>query len=181
MKSRSTQGFTEPLPVLRGARSFSLPLFFFLFPTTQQIPKQLSAAPALTSSASPNNYNYRNIFNIMACCGLFRASISDFIRNLFNKEPAEVPKRYSYAEAGWQSDEEILAAHRLLSSREGIFVEPASAASVAGLLKMHAAGRVPSGATIVCTVTGHGLKDPQWALRNADGPTSSRSGSRSTS
>ncbi|MFK5633169.1 MULTISPECIES: threonine synthase [unclassified Ornithinimicrobium] len=67
------------------------------------------------------------------------------------------------------TDEEILAAHRLLSSREGIFVEPASAASVAGLLKMHAAGRVPAGATIVCTVTGHGLKDPQWALRNADG------------
>ena len=67
------------------------------------------------------------------------------------------------------TDEEILAAHRLLSSREGIFVEPASAASVAGLLKAHAAGLVPAGATVVCTVTGHGLKDPQWALRNADG------------
>ncbi|MGE9809142.1 MULTISPECIES: threonine synthase [unclassified Janibacter] len=67
------------------------------------------------------------------------------------------------------TDEEILAAHRLLSSTEGIFVEPASAASVAGLLKVHAAGEVPAGATIVCTVTGHGLKDPQWALRNADG------------
>ncbi|GAA1178105.1 threonine synthase [Ornithinimicrobium humiphilum] len=67
------------------------------------------------------------------------------------------------------TDEEILAAHRLLSSREGIFVEPASAASVAGLLKAHAAGLVPAGATIVCTVTGHGLKDPQWALRTADG------------
>ncbi len=67
------------------------------------------------------------------------------------------------------SDDEILHAHRVLSSREGIFVEPASAASVAGLLKMAAAGRVPAGVTIVCTVTGHGLKDPQWALRNADG------------
>ena len=67
------------------------------------------------------------------------------------------------------TDEEILAAHRLLSSREGIFVEPASAASVAGLLKAHAAGLVPAGASVVCTVTGHGLKDPQWALRNADG------------
>jgi hypothetical protein len=56
----------------------------------------------------------------MACCGLFRASISDFIRNLFNKEPAEVPKRYSYAEAGWQSDEEILAVRvrRPLSPRK---------------------------------------------------------------
>ena len=67
------------------------------------------------------------------------------------------------------TDEEILRAHRLLSSREGIFVEPASAASVAGLLKMADAGLVPAGATIVCTVTGHGLKDPQWALRQADG------------
>ncbi|WP_298888969.1 threonine synthase [uncultured Serinicoccus sp.] len=67
------------------------------------------------------------------------------------------------------TDEEILTAHRLLSSREGIFVEPASAASVAGLLKRHAAGQVPAGATIVCTVTGHGLKDPQWALKGADG------------
>ena len=46
---------------------------------------------------------------------------------------------------------------------------PASAASIAGLLKKHAAGQVPASATIVCTVTGHGLKDPQWALRNADG------------
>ncbi|USQ75520.1 threonine synthase [Ornithinimicrobium cryptoxanthini] len=67
------------------------------------------------------------------------------------------------------TDEEILRAHRLLSSREAIFVEPASAASVAGLLKMADAGLVPAGATIVCTVTGHGLKDPQWALRQADG------------
>lgn len=67
------------------------------------------------------------------------------------------------------SDAEILAAHRLLSSREGVFVEPASAASVAGLLKVHAAGGLAPGLTVVCTVTGHGLKDPQWALRTADG------------
>jgi threonine synthase len=67
------------------------------------------------------------------------------------------------------TDEQILAAHRLLSAREGIFVEPASAASVAGLLMAHEAGQVPAGATVVCTVTGHGLKDPQWALRGADG------------
>ena len=67
------------------------------------------------------------------------------------------------------TDEQILEAYRLLSAREGIFVEPASAASVAGLLAAHAGGQVPSGATVVCTVTGHGLKDPQWALRTADG------------
>jgi threonine synthase len=67
------------------------------------------------------------------------------------------------------SDAQILSAHRLLSAKEGIFVEPASAASVAGLLAAHAAGLVPKGARIVCTVTGHGLKDPGWALKNADG------------
>ena len=67
------------------------------------------------------------------------------------------------------TDEQILAAHRLLSSRCGIFVEPASAAGVAGLLMLAQAGRVPAGARITITVTGHGLKDPQWALRSPDG------------
>jgi threonine synthase len=67
------------------------------------------------------------------------------------------------------TDEQILAAHRMLSAKEGVFVEPGSAASVAGLLASHEAGLVPQGARIVCTVTGHGLKDPQWALRRADG------------
>ncbi|MCY0905331.1 threonine synthase [Arthrobacter sp. H14-L1] len=67
------------------------------------------------------------------------------------------------------TDEQILHAHRWLSAKEGVFVEPASAAGVAGLLKKHEAGEVPSGKTIVITVTGHGLKDPDWALKNADG------------
>jgi len=67
------------------------------------------------------------------------------------------------------TDDEILAAHRLLSASEGVFVEPASAASVAGLLRSHAAGLLDPGQTVVCTVTGHGLKDPQWALRSPDG------------
>ena len=67
------------------------------------------------------------------------------------------------------TDEQILAAHRLLSSEAGVFVEPASAAGVAGLLMLAEAGRVPAGAVITVTVTGHGLKDPSWALRTADG------------
>ena len=66
-------------------------------------------------------------------------------------------------------DEQIIRAHRLLSSTEGIFIEPGSAASIAGLLKMHEAGQVPQGAVIVCTVTGHGLKDADWALKAAEG------------
>ncbi|PID96913.1 MAG: threonine synthase [Actinomycetales bacterium] len=67
------------------------------------------------------------------------------------------------------TDDQILAAHHILSAKEGVFVEPGSAASVAGLLKCADAGDVPAGSRIVCTVTGHGLKDPQWALRQPDG------------
>ena len=59
------------------------------------------------------------------------------------------------------TDEQILDAYRLLASREGVFCEPASAASVAGLLANGAQGRV------VCVLTGHGLKDPQTAMENA--------------
>jgi threonine synthase len=58
------------------------------------------------------------------------------------------------------TDEEILAAYRLLASEEGVFCEPASAASVAGLLKL---GCAP-GARVVCVLTGHGLKDPDNAI-----------------
>ena len=69
------------------------------------------------------------------------------------------------------TDREILSAYRLLAAKEGVFVEPASAASVAGLLKKHAAGELDPGQTIVCTVTGNGLKDPQWAISGAPNPT----------
>ncbi len=69
------------------------------------------------------------------------------------------------------TDEEILAAYRLLSSREAVFVEPASAASVAGLLRSAADGVLPRGSLVVCTVTGHGLKDPDTALLAAAAPT----------
>lgn len=67
------------------------------------------------------------------------------------------------------TDEQILLAHRILSAEVGVFVEPASAAGVAGLLMLAEQGRVPPGARITVTVTGHGLKDPQWALRTPNG------------
>jgi threonine synthase len=69
------------------------------------------------------------------------------------------------------TDREILTAYRLLAREVGVFVELASAASVAGLLQQAAAGKVPAGATVVCTVTGHGLKDPEWAISTAPSPT----------
>ncbi len=62
------------------------------------------------------------------------------------------------------TDEEILAAQKLLAEREGIFCEPASAAAIAGALRDVAQGRIPAGSTIVCTLTGHGLKDPDTAI-----------------
>jgi threonine synthase len=68
------------------------------------------------------------------------------------------------------TDREILAAYRLLARREGVFVEPASAASVAGLLHAADAGTLDSGLRVVCTVTGHGLKDPDWAIAGAPRP-----------
>ncbi len=63
------------------------------------------------------------------------------------------------------SDAEILAAYRLIAE-QGIFAEPASAASVAGALKYGASGRLKPGSILVCTLTGHGLKDPDTALKN---------------
>ena len=68
------------------------------------------------------------------------------------------------------TDRQILAAYRLLARQTGVFVELASAASVAGLLACAEAGQVPAGATVVCTVTGHGLKDPDWAIATAPAP-----------
>jgi threonine synthase len=63
------------------------------------------------------------------------------------------------------TDEEILAAQKLLTSKEGIFCEPASATSVAGALRDIRSGRIPAGSTVVCTLTGHGLKDPDTAIK----------------
>ena len=63
------------------------------------------------------------------------------------------------------TDEEILAAYHLVARAEGVFVEPASAASIAGLLKAIEDGLVARGSTVVCTVTGNGLKDPDTALK----------------
>ena len=63
------------------------------------------------------------------------------------------------------TDAEILAAYRLIAAG-GVFAEPASAASVAGLLKFSASGGLKPGSIVVCTLTGHGLKDPDTAMKN---------------
>jgi threonine synthase len=67
-------------------------------------------------------------------------------------------------------DAEILAAQKLLAEKEGIFCEPASAISVAGALREIGNGRIPDGSLVVCTLTGHGLKDPDTAIRQSTAP-----------
>jgi threonine synthase len=68
------------------------------------------------------------------------------------------------------TDRAILAAYRLLARTEAVFVEPASAASVAGLLQVAEAGGLLPDSRVVCTVTGNGLKDPEWAISGAPAP-----------
>jgi threonine synthase len=74
---------------------------------------------------------------------------------------------------GWFAectDEEILHVQRLLARTEGIFCEPASAIAVAGALKDLELGRIGEGSTVVCTLTGHGLKDPDTAIAQSAKP-----------
>jgi threonine synthase len=68
------------------------------------------------------------------------------------------------------SDEEILAAQKLLAEKEGVFCEPASATSLAGALRDIQSGKIPAGSRVVCTLTGHGLKDPDTAIRQSSSP-----------
>ena len=69
------------------------------------------------------------------------------------------------------TDDQILEAYRLVAGKEGVFVEPSSAAGIAGLLKKKAEGKLPKDKTIVITVTGNGLKDVGWILDSAEAPT----------
>jgi threonine synthase len=92
------------------------------------------------------------------------------IGNPASWDKAVAAARESEGSIGAVTDREILAAYRLLA-HEGLFAEPASAASVAGLLHLHAEEGLPRGATVVCILTGHGLKDPEWAIAGAAHPT----------
>ncbi|ALG68783.1 threonine synthase [Beggiatoa leptomitoformis] len=86
------------------------------------------------------------------------------------------PQSYNQAWAavresnGWFdefSDDDILIAQKLLAEKEGIFCEPASAISIAGAVRDIQSGKIPEGSTIVCTLTGHGLKDPDTAIKQS--------------
>jgi threonine synthase len=77
---------------------------------------------------------------------------------------AVAAEKESHGEIDYVTDEQILAAYKLIASTEGVFAEPASCASIAGLIKHIKAGKIKKGAKIVCILTGNGLKDPATAM-----------------
>jgi threonine synthase len=78
--------------------------------------------------------------------------------------------RSSRGTAETVTDTEILQAQKMLAVKEGIGVEPASAASVAGLIKLRNMGVIEDDERVVCVVTGHLLKDPETVIKNCDQP-----------
>ena len=81
---------------------------------------------------------------------------------------AEAARDESNGTIGCVTDEKIVEAYKLIASCEGVFAEPASAASVAGLIQAHKKGLVKAGSDIVCVLTGNGLKDPDNAIKFAN-------------
>jgi threonine synthase len=88
------------------------------------------------------------------------------IGNPASWKQAEAAAEESNGSISIVTDEEILAAYNLIASQTGVFCEPASAASVAGLLKRVKEGKLPDGSLVVCILTGHGLKDPDTAVKH---------------
>src|SRR5690606_38433877 len=74
----------------------------------------------------------------------------------------------SGGQINYVTDDEILAAYRTIASSEGVFAEPASAASIAGVIKLHKEGYFKGGEKVVCVLTGHGLKDPNIAIKTVN-------------
>jgi threonine synthase len=94
------------------------------------------------------------------------------IGNPFSWKQAEAARNESRGLIEAVTDEEILQAYEMLASMEGIFCEPASAASLAGVIKKSKEGYFMEGQRrIVCTLTGHGLKDPDTAVMRSNKPT----------
>jgi threonine synthase len=77
--------------------------------------------------------------------------------------------RESGGQINYVTDEEILHAYRTIAAKEGVFAEPASAASIAGVFKLHKEGYFSKGQSVVCVLTGHGLKDPNIAIKSVAG------------
>jgi len=92
------------------------------------------------------------------------------IGNPYSWQPALQAAKESNGFIDAVSDNEILEAYRLVASTEGVFCEPASAASIAGVIKANRKGLFKGGETIVCTLTGNGLKDPDTVIKASEKP-----------
>jgi threonine synthase len=120
-------------------------------------------------------------------CGYQASGAAPFLRGAMVDNPETVatairighPQSWDKAwqaqkeSGGWFdefSDAELLAAQKLLAEKEGIFCEPASAISLAGAMKDIGSGKIPPGSRVVCTLTGHGLKDPDTAIAQSTSP-----------
>lgn len=129
-------------------------------------------------------FNEGMVDNRPRMCGYQASGAAPFLRGEMVASPETVatairighPQSWNQAWAaqkeseGWfaeLSDEEILAAQKLLAEREGIFCEPASAASLGGAMRDVNSGKIREGSRVVCTLTGHGLKDPDTAIRQS--------------
>jgi threonine synthase len=122
--------------------------------------------------------------NLPKMCGYQAAGSAPFIKGAMVDNPETIATAIRIGhpqswEKAWQvqkdsqgwfdacSDEEILAAQKLLAEKEGVFCEPASATSLAGAMRDIKNGKIPEGSKIVCTLTGHGLKDPDTAIKQS--------------
>lgn len=135
-----------------------------------------------------SEYHAHGIVNTRPCmCGYQASGAAPFLEGKMVDQPETIatairighPQSWDKAweaqqeSQGWFSacsDEEILAAQKLLAEREGVFCEPASAAALAGSIRDIEAGKIPGGSKIVCTLTGHGLKDPDTAIAQSKAP-----------
>lgn len=119
--------------------------------------------------------------------GYQASGAAPFMRGEMIDEPETVatairighPQSWDYAwkvkeeSGGWFdecTDEEILSAQKLLAEKEGVFCEPASAISIAGAMRDINSGKIPANSSVVCTLTGHGLKDPDTAIKQSTAP-----------
>lgn len=150
--------------------------------------REMSPQAADETPIAPAEFQYKRDVvcdNRPVMCGYQAAGAAPFLRGHPVENPETVatairignPQSWAHAETavresqGWFdefSDADILAAQKLLAQREGVFCEPASATSLAGAMADIRSGRIPQGATVVCTLTGHGLKDPDMAIKQSD-------------
>jgi threonine synthase len=149
--------------------------------------REMATARPDETPIAPAEFQYERIAvtdKLPVMCGFQAAGAAPFVlgKPIANPETIATairignPQSWSHAETAVREsrghfdaieDVEILAVQKLLAEREGVFVEPASASSLAGAMRDIRSGRIKPGSRVVCTVTGHGLKDPDVAIQQA--------------